>query len=365
MEEPSSLICPITREIYKDPVFIPFSGNTYERSALLMFFKHSQESSALLRFEEIFYEDLSPWGIFRDPLTNCILPSPEMYTNWGKRREVEEFLDKYPTYLPSGWTERDCLPTAKDLMVLDEKQKKSDKISLLFSLKEKFISLKKCTSLVWIFTITFFWIKINNDKIKRDIFSMLKGFHFDNSNSAFLNQRIPFGSDLTVSLWRRGQENLTVIKFPGSVWKMLNFDFNEIGGSLYLAFTQPESGTLPQNHLATQRLYMLPFFAVGGSSLFLLLRTVFSNLISQKIFISRHKVVFVKYISLMYIKIYMSSMECTTRSLSEKNFSVVGHIQSVLFQHGIKKLLLGIKLKSIEKKFALETILKALTKINA
>ena len=33
-EEPERLTCPITRGLFKDPVFVPESGNTYEARAL-------------------------------------------------------------------------------------------------------------------------------------------------------------------------------------------------------------------------------------------------------------------------------------------------------------------------------------------
>jgi len=37
VEEPDALCCPITHCVLRDPVFVPESGTTYEREALLNF----------------------------------------------------------------------------------------------------------------------------------------------------------------------------------------------------------------------------------------------------------------------------------------------------------------------------------------
>eukprot|EP00439_Symbiodinium_sp_Y106_P007204 s1486_g1.t1 len=66
--EPSVLVCPITQTMYHDPVFVPESGNTYERHAL-----------------EQYWETCVPP---RDPLTNTVLQQRTVYTNWGIRREA-------------------------------------------------------------------------------------------------------------------------------------------------------------------------------------------------------------------------------------------------------------------------------------
>lgn len=84
--EPESLLCPITQAMYRDPCFVPESGNTYELDALEHYWASTPEP--------------------RDPLTNTILKSKVTYPNWGIRREVQRFLDDHPDYLPQGWVER-------------------------------------------------------------------------------------------------------------------------------------------------------------------------------------------------------------------------------------------------------------------
>ena len=41
VEEPDALCCPITHCMLRDPVFVPESGTTYEREALLNFWRTS------------------------------------------------------------------------------------------------------------------------------------------------------------------------------------------------------------------------------------------------------------------------------------------------------------------------------------
>eukprot|EP00913_Durusdinium_trenchii_P015858 g14903.t1 len=84
--EPSVLLCPITQVMFRDPVFIPESGNTYERSAIETYWSGRPKCP-------------------RDPLTNVSL-SGTLYTNWGLRREVQSFLDEHPSYVPQGWEDR-------------------------------------------------------------------------------------------------------------------------------------------------------------------------------------------------------------------------------------------------------------------
>ena len=80
VEEPEVLLCPITHGMYRDPVFIPESGNSYEREAIETWLKSHQ----------------------RDPLSNVAL-SGLWYTNWGIRRGVQSFLEANPDYTPQGW----------------------------------------------------------------------------------------------------------------------------------------------------------------------------------------------------------------------------------------------------------------------
>jgi hypothetical protein len=92
VDEPDTLICPITMELYRDPVFVPTSGNTYERNGLERFWATST----------------SP----RDPLTNQPVTDKVVHSNWDKRREVQKFLDEHEGYTPEGWESRD-VPRAR------------------------------------------------------------------------------------------------------------------------------------------------------------------------------------------------------------------------------------------------------------
>ena len=98
-EEPTRLTCPITKCVFRDPVFVPGSGNTYEREALETFWNRTAPGHG---------------SRARDPLTNEILASTSVYTNWDKRREVSEWLDANPTRTPSGWTTRTVPAPKKD-----------------------------------------------------------------------------------------------------------------------------------------------------------------------------------------------------------------------------------------------------------
>jgi hypothetical protein len=70
--------------IFREPVFLPGSGRTYERRFLQEFWKKS--------------------GEIRDPITNNIIDSTKTYTNWDVRRQVHQFLDDaFPLYTPVGW----------------------------------------------------------------------------------------------------------------------------------------------------------------------------------------------------------------------------------------------------------------------
>ena len=42
VEEPEELLCPITKVMMRDPVFVAGSGNTYEREAIETFWQHSR-----------------------------------------------------------------------------------------------------------------------------------------------------------------------------------------------------------------------------------------------------------------------------------------------------------------------------------
>lgn len=67
-EEPLHLCCPITHMLFRDPVFVPESGSTYEREAVLQFWRQSRGQP------------------LRDAFSNMTLTSRTVLTNWGKRR---------------------------------------------------------------------------------------------------------------------------------------------------------------------------------------------------------------------------------------------------------------------------------------
>jgi len=83
--EPLELKCPITLELFRDPVSNSV-GNTYERAAIE---KH-----------------LAKPGAKRDPLTNESLASALLFPNQIVRRQVQAFLDAHPDYTPEGWDSR-------------------------------------------------------------------------------------------------------------------------------------------------------------------------------------------------------------------------------------------------------------------
>mmetsp|Transcript_33355 Transcript_33355/g.71468 ORF Transcript_33355/g.71468 Transcript_33355/m.71468 type:complete len:422 (+) Transcript_33355:153-1418(+) len=87
IQEPEALLCPVTQIMYQDPVFVPESGNTYERSAVEQYWRSAPPP--------------------RDPLTNVALADTSLHPNWMVRREVQRFLDEHPSYTPQGWTSRE------------------------------------------------------------------------------------------------------------------------------------------------------------------------------------------------------------------------------------------------------------------
>ena len=91
--EPEELLCPITRTMLRDPVFVVDSGHTYERSAIL---SHFDRNGA------------------KDPLTRRALSSTKVMTNWAMRNVVQAWLDKHPGVTPDGWDSRELLEPSKD-----------------------------------------------------------------------------------------------------------------------------------------------------------------------------------------------------------------------------------------------------------
>ena len=90
--EPEELICPITLNMFRDPVMVVDSGHTYERSAILM---HFERNGA------------------KDPLTGLALSSTKVMTNWAVRQIVQAWLDKHPDVTPDGWKSRELLEPSK------------------------------------------------------------------------------------------------------------------------------------------------------------------------------------------------------------------------------------------------------------
>ena len=92
--EPEELLCPITRTVFRDPVFVLESGHTYERRAILSHFERN--------------------GVPKDPLTRRALSSTKVMTNWAMRNVVQDWLDKHPDVTPDGWDSRELLEPSKD-----------------------------------------------------------------------------------------------------------------------------------------------------------------------------------------------------------------------------------------------------------
>jgi leucine-rich repeat protein SHOC2 len=91
--EPEELMCPITRAVFRDPVFVVDSGHTYEKSAIL---SHFERNGA------------------KDPLTRRALSSTKVMTDWAMRNVVQAWLDKHPGVTPDGWDSRELLEPSKD-----------------------------------------------------------------------------------------------------------------------------------------------------------------------------------------------------------------------------------------------------------
>ena len=92
-DEPEELLCPITRTMFRDPVFVLESGHTYERSAILAHFRRNGA---------------------KDPFTRRALSSTKVMTNWAMRNVVQAWLDKHPDVMPDGWDSRELLEPSKD-----------------------------------------------------------------------------------------------------------------------------------------------------------------------------------------------------------------------------------------------------------
>ena len=87
-EEPDHLICPITREMFRDPVFLVASGHTYERAAIE---EHLRRNDT-------------------DPRSNVVCVRRDVCTNFSMRGTVESWLEDNPERTPDGWKTRALLP---------------------------------------------------------------------------------------------------------------------------------------------------------------------------------------------------------------------------------------------------------------
>ena len=90
VEEPDHLLCPITREMFRDPVMLVESGHTYERAAI----------------EEHLRIKLT------DPSTNVPIQSKTLCTNMAMRKTVDAWLEQNPVITPDGWDSRELLAPA-------------------------------------------------------------------------------------------------------------------------------------------------------------------------------------------------------------------------------------------------------------
>ena len=90
--EPSTLCCPISSVLFRDPVLVPLSGHTYERSSLELFWDNSKGGSR-------------DQGWPRDPMTNVQLMDTTVYPNLVIRHQVQEWLKENPERLPEGWAD--------------------------------------------------------------------------------------------------------------------------------------------------------------------------------------------------------------------------------------------------------------------
>ena len=106
-DEPDELLCPITKVMMRDPVFVAGSGNTYEREAIETYWRQTATRPVRgVRGAVV--------GVRRDPLTNLDLANDAIFTNWDKRREVQAWLAKHPTLTPEGWPDRDVPPPLEE-----------------------------------------------------------------------------------------------------------------------------------------------------------------------------------------------------------------------------------------------------------
>jgi hypothetical protein len=136
--EPEHLCCVITHQLYRDPVILTGSGNTYDRTAIL---EHLLRSNM-------------------DPISNCPLGATELVTNWDKRREVQMFLDATRDRIPEGWDSRDLRQPPKTPTTQTPQPAKPDpepghhykmdyKMDLNLNLEGKHLAVIVCAYIAW------------------------------------------------------------------------------------------------------------------------------------------------------------------------------------------------------------------------
>ena len=74
-EIPSKFLCPITKEIMKDPVMLADDGQTYERQAIIEWYKYTNIS-------------ITPYG---DDIEDR---PPDLVPNKGLSRKIKKFLQQ-------------------------------------------------------------------------------------------------------------------------------------------------------------------------------------------------------------------------------------------------------------------------------
>ena len=105
MKVPSAFICPITYEMFRDPVVVITSGQTYERGAILRHFRSSEI----------------------EPCSSERVGDKTVIENWALRRAMQEWLDANPDKTPGGWERQELPPPgfavsldAADMVVLND-----------------------------------------------------------------------------------------------------------------------------------------------------------------------------------------------------------------------------------------------------
>ena len=91
--EPEELMCPITRTVFRDPVWWSTRGTRTRGAPSCRTFERNGA---------------------KDPLTRRALSSTKVMTNWAVRHVVQAWLDKHPGVTPDGWDSRELLEPSKD-----------------------------------------------------------------------------------------------------------------------------------------------------------------------------------------------------------------------------------------------------------